>query len=134
MYDDAPVRRGWQRFLLNRFVLVPAAIAVVTLAWNLYVATHDHGLVSGRVVDAVGKPVADATVTLWVFNFVTFEEKLHVKTGADGSFRFTDNPSHKIELSAEKAGVGRSARLPVRLYFQAQDTALTEPIRLSGPS
>ena len=35
------------------------------------------------------------------FNFVTFEEKLHVKTGADGSFRFTDNPSHKIELSAE---------------------------------
>jgi hypothetical protein len=134
MRDEAPVRRGWQRFLLNRFVLVPAAIAAVTLAWNLYVATHDHGLVSGRVVDAAGKPVADATVTLWVFNFVTFEEKLHVKTGADGSFRFTDNPSHKIELSAEKAGVGRSARLPVRLYFQAQDTALTEPIRLSGPS
>jgi hypothetical protein len=73
-------------------------------------------------------------VTLWVFNFTTFEERQHVKTDAAGMFRFTDNPSHKIELSAEKAGIGRSRRLPVRLFFQAQDTALAQPLELPGPS
>ncbi|SDR61349.1 Carboxypeptidase regulatory-like domain-containing protein [Rhizobiales bacterium GAS191] len=133
MRDDVPPRTGWRR-LLNRFVLVPGAIAVVALIWNIYVTTHDHGLVTGQVVDASGKPVADATVTLWVFNFTTFEERQHVKTDAAGMFRFTDNPSHKIELSAEKAGIGRSRRLPVRLFFQAQDTALAQPLELPGPS
>jgi hypothetical protein len=133
MDEDQPLRKGWRRLLLNRFVLVPGAIAAVALVWNVYVATHDHGLVAGRVVDAAGKPVADATVTMWVFNFTTFEERQHVKTDAAGLFRFTDNSSHKIELSAEKVGMGRSRRLPVRLYFRAQDTTLVRPIELPGP-
>jgi Carboxypeptidase regulatory-like domain len=132
MDKDQPVPKGWRRLLLNRFVLVPGAIAVLVLVWNIYVATHDHGLVAGRVVDAAGKPVADATVTLWVFNFTTFEERQHVKTDPAGFFRFTDNSSHKIELSAEKVGLGRSQRLPVRLYFRAQDTTLRRPLELPG--
>lgn len=121
-------------FLLNRFVLVPVILAVVAAAWNVYVATHDHGVVSGRVVDAAGRPVPDATVALWVFNFTTFEEKQHVKTDAQGLFRFTDNPSHKIQLSAEKPGIGRSQRIPVFLYFRAEDVELSAPLRLAGAS
>src|SRR5579864_2588004 len=109
---------GWRGWLLNRFVLVPGAIAVVIVAWNIYVSTHDHGIVAGRVVDASGRPVADATVALWVYNFTTYEEKEHVKTASDGVFRFTNNPSHRIQLSAEKPGTGRSERLPVFLYFR----------------
>jgi hypothetical protein len=128
--QDYARRALWQRFLLNRFVLVPGAIAAIALVWNLYVATHDHGIVTGRVVDGEGKPVAGATVALWVYNFVTFEEKEHVETDANGAFRFSDNPSHKIQLSAEKAGVGRSTRVPVFLYFRAQDTELKEPLKL----
>ena len=74
----------------------------------------------------------NATVALWVYNFVTFEEKEHAETDANGVFRFTDNPSHRIQLSAEKPGVGRSPRIPVLLYFRAQDTTLDSPLRLAG--
>ena len=119
------------RFLTNRFVLVPGLLAIVALAWNLYVATHDHGVVAGRVVDAAGQPVAGATVALWVFNFTTFEDKAHVTTDAAGSFRFAGNPSHRIQISAEKPGVGRSQRVPVPLYFKAQDVTVEAPLQLA---
>ena len=121
----------WRRILFNRFVLVPAAVVLAVALWNIYVATHNHGLVIGRVIDPAGRPVADATVALWVFNFTTYEEKERVRTDADGVFRFTNNPSHKIQLSAEKPGVGRSPRIPVFLYFRAQDTTLDSPLRLA---
>jgi protocatechuate 3,4-dioxygenase beta subunit len=123
---------GWRRILFNRFVLVPGAIVLAIVLWNVYVATHNHGLITGRVVDAAGQPVADASVALWIFNFTTYEEKERVRTDADGVFRFTNNPSHRIQISAEKPGVGRSQRLPIFLYFRSQDTTLDTPIRLSG--
>jgi hypothetical protein len=82
------------------------------------------------VVDSAGAAVAGAEVKLWVFNFVTFNERGSTQTRADGSFTFTDNPSHSIQLSAEKPGVGRS-RIPVRLYFRSEDIALTQPLQLS---
>lgn len=130
MSDDDLDAPPWRRLLINRFVLVPGAIAAAIVAWNLYVSTHDNGLVAGRVVDAAGRPVADATVTLWVLNFTTFEEKMRAVTGADGGFRFTANPSHNIQLSAEKPGVGRAERIPLRLYFRSQDVELRQPLRL----
>jgi hypothetical protein len=123
---------GWRAILLNRFVLVPGAIVLAIVLWNVYVATHNNGLLIGRVTDSSGRPVADATVSLWIFNFTTYEEKERVKTDAEGVFRFTDNPSHRIQLSAEKPGVGRSPRIPVFLYFRAQDTTLDAPLRLAG--
>jgi hypothetical protein len=123
---------NWRAILLNRFVLVPGAIALAIVLWNVYVATHNSGLLTGRVTDSSGRPVADATVSLWVYNFTTYEEKERVKTDADGVFRFTDNSSHRIQVSAEKPGVGRSPRIPVFLYFRAQDTTLDAPLRLAG--
>ena len=132
MSDDDPDGPLWWRLLLNRFVLVPGAIAAAILAWNIYVATHDNGIVEGLVVDPKGEPVAGASVALWVLNFTTYVEHAHTRTGADGRFRFDGNASHNIQLAAEKAGVGRSARVPVRLYFKAQDATLSEPLRLAG--
>ena len=126
--------KGWRPWLLNRFVLVPVAIALLVAAWNLYVATHNHGIVTGRVIDASGRPVADANVALWVYNFTTYEEKEHVRTASDGSFRFTNNPSHRIQLSAEKPGMGRSERVPVFLYFRSQNIEVAQPLRLAGSS
>jgi len=122
----------WRRLVINRFVLVPASIAVVILLWNAYVATHDHGVVAGRVVDIAGQPVPGATVVLWVLNFTTYVEKTRATTDAAGRFVITDNDSHNIRLAAEKPGIGRSARVPVRLYFRAQDIQLREPLVLSG--
>lgn len=120
-----------KRLLLNRFVLVPGAIALMALLWNIYVATHDHGVITGRVVDSAGKPVADASVVLWVYNFTTYQEHSHVKTDDAGVFRFANNPSHRIQLSAEKPGVGRSERIPVFLYFRAEDFDLATPLKLA---
>src|SRR5262245_66019733 len=123
---------SWRSILLNRFVRVPGAIVVAVVLWNVYVATHNNGIVTGRVVDAAGHPVADATVGLWIFNFTTYEEKERVKTDADGVFRFTNNPSHKIQISAEKQGVGRSQRMTVFLYFMAEGTTPAKTLHLDG--
>ena len=124
----------WRRLLINRFVLVPATIALAVLLWNAYVSTHNHGVVSGRVVDAAGRPVPDATVVLWVLNFTTYVEKTRVTTDSAGRFVITTNDSHNIRLAAEKPGVGHSSRVPVRLYFRAQDIDLRKPLTLYGTS
>jgi hypothetical protein len=125
-------RPRWRRWLLNRFVLVPGFIALLAAGWNAWVITHNHGLVAGRVVDAGGNPVEGAEVKLWVFDFTTFAEHATTRTMADGSFAFPENPSHNIQLSAEKPGVGRSPRVPVRLYFRSEDVVLKAPLLLSG--
>ena len=135
MSDDDPDGPLWRRLLLNRFALVPSAIAAAILAWNIYVATHDNGIVEGLVVDLKGEPVPDASVALWVLNFTTYVEHARTRTGADGRFRFDGNASHNIQLAAAQyfvKHVGRSARVPVRLYFTAQDATLSEPLRLAG--
>ncbi len=125
---------SWRRLVLNRFVLVPAAIAVAVVVWNVYVSTHNHGVVAGRVVDPAGRPVPGATVVLWVLNFTTYVEKTRATTDTAGRFVITDNDSHNIRLAAEKSDFGRSPRIPVRLYFRAQDIELREPLVLSGAS
>ena len=124
----------WRRLVVNRFVLVPATLAVAIALWNVYVSLHDHGIVAGRVVDTGGRPVADAQVVLWVLNFTTYVEKTRVTTDPGGHFIITNNDSHNIRLAAEKPGVGRSARVPVRLYFRAEDIELRDPLVLSGAS
>jgi hypothetical protein len=131
---DDPAHPRRRRWLLNRFVLVAGALVVLAAGWNAWVVTHNHGRVTGRVIDSGGKPVEGAEVRLWVFNFTTFAEHATTLTGADGSFAFTENPSHNIQLSAEKPGVGRSPRIPVRLYFRSEDVVVREPLRLSSAS
>ena len=134
MNDEDVETSLWRRLVLNRFVLVPAAIALAVVVWNVYVSTHNHGLVAGRVVDAAGRAVPGATVVLWVLNFTTYVEKTRATTDSTGHFVITDNDSHNIRLAAEKPGTGRSTRVPVRLYFRAQDIELREPLLLSGTS
>jgi hypothetical protein len=130
-HEDTFAQPRWKRWLFNRFVFVPCALVLIAIAWNAWVFSHNHGVVAGRVVDASGAPVEGAEVKLWVFNFTTFVEQASTQTRADGSFAFTNNPSHNIQLSAKKAGVGRS-RIPVRLYFQSEDISLPRPLRLSS--
>ena len=132
MSADEAESQLWRGLLINRFVLVPAVIAVAIVVWNVYVSTHDHGVVAGRVVDTAGQPVPGATVVLWVLNFTTYVEETRATTDAAGRFVITDNDSHNIRLAAERPGIGRSARVPVRLYFRAQDIQLRQPLVLSG--
>ena len=93
-------------------------------------AAHDDGIVRGEVVGPDGTPVAGATVTMMEQNFTTNSDRGKTLTRADGTFEFTDNRSHNIQLRAEKAGLGRSDLVVVRLYFQAQNVTLHEPLRI----
>jgi hypothetical protein len=129
--DEDFTRLKWPRLLRNRFVVVPALLLVLTAGWNAWVVTHDHGIVAGRVLDASGTPVEGAEVKLWVFNFATFVVQTSTTTKPDGSFAFENNSSHNIQISAEKPGRGRSARISVRLYFRSEDFRLKEPLRLT---
>ena len=124
----------WRRFLVNRFVLAPTAIALLVLIWNLYVATHDNGIVRGRVVGPDGEPVAGAVVTLWARNFTTYVERARATSDDSGRFMIAGNDSHDIQLAAEKPGLRRSPRVRVRLYFRAQEVRLAEPLRLAPGS
>ena len=119
------MRGGLQRLLLSRFVLVPATLLVAVGIWNVYVSFHNGGLVSGRVIDERGAPVADATVRLFAIEQTMSTQRATVKTGASGDFLFTGNDSHRIQLRAEKAGYERSDLRPVRLYFRAQNVQVT---------
>ena len=116
---------GWMG---SRFVLVPLCIALVAAAWNGYVSLHDGGLVRGVVVGPDGRPVAGATVSMMEKNFTTNSEKGATQTRADGSFEFTDNRSHNIQLRAEQDGLGRSEQVVIRLYFRAQNVTLDAPL------
>ena len=120
----------WRRVVFNRFVVVPVVIAVAVGAWNFYVALHAHGLLTGRVIDAAGQPVAGATVTLFAHDFVTQVEKDVTRNDAAGTFRFDNNNSHLIQLQARN-GAAASPRVTLRLWFRAQDRVLQAPLRLA---
>lgn len=119
----------WRRILLSRFFIVPAALLVAIAGWNIYVALHAHGLLQGSVVNASGHPVPDATVILFVHDFVTQVEKARTRTNPAGRFRFDDNNSHLIQLEAQ-SGNASSPRVTIRLWFRGQDRTITEPLRL----
>jgi len=120
--------------LRHRFVPVPLAIAVTVAIWNVYVSQHDGGIVRGEVVGPDGRPVAGATVSMMEQNFTTNSDRGKTTTRGDGSFEFTDNRSHNIQLRAEKPGVGRSDLVVVRLYFRAENVTLREPLRIKPSS
>ena len=119
-----------RRILLSRFVVVPLVIAVLIGAWNIYVSSHDHGLLAGRVVDATGRPMANATVILFTHDFVTQVEKARTATDANGAFRFDHNDSHLVQLQAQD-GNQSSRRITIRLWFRAQDRVLRKPLVLT---
>lgn len=124
----------WDRrnLLLNRFVLVPATIAVVVAIWNVHIAFNAGGIVKGRVVGQDGRPVPGATVQLLEQNFTTNSERGETRTGNDGSFEFVDNRSHNIRLRADKESLGRSELRVVRLFFRAQNVTLSEPLVIAA--
>jgi hypothetical protein len=119
------------RVLLSRFVVVPVAIVVAVGIWNAYVALHAHGRLAGRVIDAVGQPVAGATVVLFTHDFVTQVEKARTSTDAGGAFLFGENDSHLVQLQAQ-VGKLSSPRVTIRLWFRGQDRVLAEPLRLGS--
>jgi hypothetical protein len=122
----------WARAILtSRFFVLPAVALAALIGWNLYVAAHAHGQVSGKVLRADGAPAAGATVILYERNITShFLEKSRTTTDAAGEFRFDDNRSHQIRLDAIGADGPQSQARIIRLWFAAQDLRLHAPLVL----
>lgn len=117
-------------WLRSRWTVVPALIAAATLGWNLYVAAQATGVIEGRVVDASGRPIEGATVTLFNRSFITNDPRQRAVTNHGGRFRFESNDSHAVQLEAEIEGI-RSERVTVRLWFRAQQRRVDAPLILA---
>lgn len=120
----------WRALLLNRFSLSFALIAAAVSAWNIYVARHDDGLLGGYVLGADGAPAAGVEVVLSEQTIVSLTPLMRTVTDAQGRFRFSGHDRHHVVLTAGGAGLGESARYPVRLYFRNQNRELETPLRL----
>ena len=120
------------RVLGHRFVAVPLALLAVVVAWNVYIAFNDHGIIEGEVVDRAGKPVAGATVTFFERNFIYYEEKQRAVTDAQGAYRFTDMKIHVGQLEARTPDGRKSERRQLRLWFRSQDTEIA-PLVVETP-
>ena len=110
------------RLLRHRFVAVPLALVALVVAWSVYIAFNDHGILEGQVLDRAGKPVAGATVIFFERNFIYYQEKVRTTTDAKGDFRFSGLQVHVGQLEAMTDDGRRSDRRQVRLWFRAQDT------------
>jgi hypothetical protein len=119
-----------QGILFNRYTVVFGTIAVVVIAWNLYVATHNDGRIAGRVVGPDGQAVAGAMVTLREKTLTALEPRATAETDGAGGFVFAGQRLHHFVLEAAKSGVGKSERTAYRLAFRGQNRALAEPLRL----
>ena len=119
---------GW---LVNRVTVTFSAIAIVVIAWNVYVVAHDDGILAGTVVGPDGQPVPGAEVVLSERTLVSLEPIAETVTDAEGDFRFEGHDRHHVILTAQKDGLGESGRVEVRLYFRNQNRRLGEPLRLA---
>ena len=83
---------------LIRSVLAAAVLTVLAAAPAIA-----QPLVRGRVIDATGKPVADAVIT-FVAQFVSLTR--NAKTDSKGEFLMVGLPSGQYAITATKEGVG----------------------------
>jgi len=118
------------RWLRNRFVAVPLALAAIVAAWNVYIAFNDNGIVEGQVRDGAGQPVAGATVIFFERNFIYYQEKERTATDAKGDYRFSGLQTHIGQLEARTADGRQSERRQLRLWFRGQDTVVEPPLTL----
>jgi Carboxypeptidase regulatory-like domain len=119
-----------RRLLLNRYTIVLGTLALVVIAWNLYVATHNHGRIAGRVVGPDGQPVAGATVTLREKTLTTLEARAAAQSDRAGVFVFVGQHAHHFVLEAVKDGVGKTERTAYRRAFRGQNLNLAAPLHL----
>lgn len=85
--------------------LIVLALMMLANVWVRGQVPQGWAVVSGQVLDAQGKPVADATISL--FPAVPFQGGLpYAATNADGRYRLVSPPFGKVWLCAVKPSAG----------------------------
>jgi len=105
-------------------------IAVLVILVNVYVACNDDGILRGSVLGPDGNPIGEATVTLYKPGVVGLDKIAVALTNDEGQFYFEKHNQHHPVLKAEKAEVGASKFIDIRLYFKNQNRVRTEPLLL----
>jgi hypothetical protein len=123
--------------LRNRFGNRPGAIPCVLAIWlllqlvpSLIAQTAGMGVLTGRVVDSSGNPVANATVTV---TSVDNGQARSATTGADGSYRFDDLPLGNYRIKLEAAGF-QTLEIPSATVDGTKPSVVDEKLQVSAPT
>jgi hypothetical protein len=88
------------------------------------------GVVTGRVVDLSGNPVANATVTV---TSVDNGQARSAATGTDGSYRFDDLPLGNYRMKLEAAGF-QTLEIPSATVDGTKPSVVDEKLQASAPT
>ncbi len=123
--------------LRNRFGNRPGAIPCVLviclflqLVPSLIAQTAGMGVLTGRVVDSSGSPVANATVTV---TSVDNAQARSATTGTDGSYRFDDLPLGNYRVKLEAAGF-QTLEIPSATVDGTKPSVVDEKLQVSAPT
>jgi hypothetical protein len=123
--------------LRNRFGNRPGAIPCGLAIWlllqlvpSLIAQTAGMGVLTGRVVDSSGNPVANATVTV---TNVDNGQARSATTGTDGSYRFDELPLGNYRMMLEAAGF-QTLEIPSATVDGTKPSVMDEKLQSSAPT
>jgi len=123
--------------LRNRFDNRPGALPCVLAIWlllqlvpSLIAQTAGMGVLTGRVVDSSGNPVANATVTV---TSVDNGQARSATTGTDGSYRFDELPLGNYRMKLEAAGF-QNLEIPSATVDGTKPSVVDEKLQVSAPT
>lgn len=127
-----PLRSVWALIrsnLGNSIFLLALATALVS--WIVYTHATGDGIVTGRVVDSGGAPVAGATVLIREKTLSLIKPAVTAVTGESGVFTFHGIDMVEFLISARKGGFAASEDVHYHLYFKKQHFRVPRPLVLS---
>jgi hypothetical protein len=123
--------------LRNRFGNRPGALPCVLAIWLLLqlapaviAQTAGMGVLTGRVVDSSGNPVANVTVTV---TSVDNSQSRSATTGTDGSYRFDDLPLANYRMKLEATGF-QTLEIPSATVDGTKPSVVDEKLQASAPT
>jgi hypothetical protein len=123
--------------LRNRIGNRPGALPCVLGIWmllqlvpSLIAQTPGMGVLTGKVVDSSGNPVANATVTV---TSVDNGQARSATTGTDGSYRFDELPMGNYRMKLEAAGF-QTLEIPSATVDGTQPSVVDEKLQANAPT
>src|SRR5580692_9320974 len=117
----------------NRLGVLICLIAIwliLQLVPSLVAQTAGMGVLTGRVVDSSGNPVANATVTV---TSVDNGQARSATTGTDGSYRFDELPLGSYRMKFEAVGF-QTLEIPSATVDGTQPSVVDEKLQANAPT
>src|SRR3984885_7371811 len=117
----------------NRPGAIPCGLAIwllLQLVPSLIAQAAGMGVLTGRIVDSSGNPIANATVTV---TSVDNGQVRSATTGTDGSYRFDDLPLGSYRMKFEAAGFP-TLEIPSATVDGTKPSVVDEKLQASAPT